>query len=95
MAAPSVATVRRCTPCQRAYSGACHTELTAHVEDDRDKNLRLHPRHSLAFDMKNSTATEQHRPQENALIAALSVAGCERLAKDLELVPLSIRPGPI
>ena len=40
--------------------------------------------------MKNLSATEQHRPQQNALLAALSAAECERLANDLELVPLTL-----
>jgi CRP-like cAMP-binding protein len=40
--------------------------------------------------MKNPAATDQHRPQQNALIAALSDADCARLANDLELVPLSL-----
>jgi CRP-like cAMP-binding protein len=41
-------------------------------------------------DMKKSSPTDQHRPQQNALIAALSAVECERLAKDLELVPLTL-----
>jgi CRP-like cAMP-binding protein len=40
--------------------------------------------------MKNLRATEQHRPQQNALLAALSAVECARLAKDLELVPLEL-----
>jgi CRP-like cAMP-binding protein len=36
----------------------------------------------------NLPATEQHRPQQNALLAALPAAECERLVADLELVPL-------
>ena len=40
--------------------------------------------------MKNPSATDQHRPQQNALIAALSAAECERLANDLELIPLAL-----
>jgi len=40
--------------------------------------------------MKNLSASEQHRPQQNALLAALPSAECERLAKDLELVPLAL-----
>lgn len=40
--------------------------------------------------MKNPSATEQHRPQQNALLAALSAAECGRLANDLELVPLTL-----
>jgi CRP-like cAMP-binding protein len=35
-------------------------------------------------------STEQHRPEQNALLAALSAADCERLAGDLELVPLAL-----
>jgi CRP-like cAMP-binding protein len=41
-------------------------------------------------DVKNPPATDQHRPQQNALLAALSAAECERLADDLELVPLAL-----
>ena len=40
--------------------------------------------------MKNRAAAEQHRPQQNALLAALSAAECDRLAADLELVPLAL-----
>src|ERR1700693_3141348 len=40
--------------------------------------------------MKKSTPAGQHRPEQNALIAALSAMECERLAKDLELVPLTL-----
>jgi CRP-like cAMP-binding protein len=40
--------------------------------------------------LKNTSATEQHRPQQNALLAALSAAECARLADDLELVPLTL-----
>jgi hypothetical protein len=40
-------------------------------------------------DMRNPSATDQHRPQQNVLIAALSAVECERLANDLELVPLA------
>lgn len=40
--------------------------------------------------MKNPSAAEQHRPQQNALLAALPAAECERLDKDLELVPLAL-----
>ena len=40
--------------------------------------------------MKNLSPTDQHRPQQNALLAALSAAECERLAKDLVLVPLTL-----
>ena len=39
---------------------------------------------------KNISSTDQHRPQQNALLAALSAAECERLAKDLELVPITL-----
>lgn len=38
----------------------------------------------------NLPATEQHRPQQNALLAALPAAECERLVADLELVPLTL-----
>ena len=38
--------------------------------------------------MKNPSAA--HRPQQNALLAALSAAECGRLANDLELVPLTL-----
>jgi CRP-like cAMP-binding protein len=40
--------------------------------------------------MRDSSTIEQHRPEQNALLAALSAAVCERLANDLELVPLSL-----
>ena len=40
--------------------------------------------------MKNLSAKDQHRPQQNALIAALSAAECDRLANDLELIPLAL-----
>jgi CRP-like cAMP-binding protein len=40
--------------------------------------------------MKNLSSAHQHRPQQNALLAALSAAERERLAKDLELVPLKL-----
>ena len=40
--------------------------------------------------MKNLSSADQHRPQQNALLAALSAAERERLAKDLELVPLKL-----
>ncbi len=40
--------------------------------------------------MKNPSAAEQHRPQQNALLAALPAVECERLSKDLELVPLKL-----
>jgi CRP-like cAMP-binding protein len=40
--------------------------------------------------MKNLSPKDQHRPQQNALLAALSAAECERLAKDLELVPITL-----
>ncbi|MHB8742283.1 MAG: Crp/Fnr family transcriptional regulator [Sulfuricaulis sp.] len=38
--------------------------------------------------MKNLSAVDQFRPQQNALLAALPAAELERLSKDLELVPL-------
>jgi CRP-like cAMP-binding protein len=40
--------------------------------------------------MRKTSMTDQHRPQQNALLAVLSTAVCERLANDLELVPLSL-----
>jgi CRP-like cAMP-binding protein len=40
--------------------------------------------------LTNISATEQHRPQQNALLAALSAAECKRLTDDLELVSLSL-----
>jgi len=40
--------------------------------------------------VKNRSVTDQHRPQQNALIAALPAAECERLAKDLEFVTLKL-----
>jgi CRP-like cAMP-binding protein len=41
-------------------------------------------------ELKNPSAADPHRPQQNTLLAALSAADCERLAKDLELVPLTL-----
>jgi CRP-like cAMP-binding protein len=38
--------------------------------------------------VKNTAATHHHRPQQNALLAALSAVDRERLSNDLELVPL-------
>jgi CRP-like cAMP-binding protein len=40
--------------------------------------------------MRNPSVADQHRPQQNALIAGLSAAERERLAKDLERVPLTL-----
>jgi len=40
--------------------------------------------------VKNRSAAELHRPHQNALLAALSAAECERLTADLELVPLTL-----
>ncbi len=40
--------------------------------------------------MNNSPATDQHRPEQNALLAALSAGILARLSKDLELVPLEL-----
>lgn len=40
--------------------------------------------------MKNISAAQRYRPQQNALLAALSAAECERLANDLELVSLTL-----
>jgi CRP-like cAMP-binding protein len=47
------------------------------------------PRHE-SLNLGNPSASDQHRPQQNALIAALSAAECERLVSDLELVPLAL-----
>jgi len=40
--------------------------------------------------LKKLSATEKHRPQQNGLLGALSAADCNRLANDLELVPLKL-----
>src|SRR5664279_1252577 len=40
--------------------------------------------------LKKPSAAEQHRPQQNTLLGALSAADCNRLANDLELVPLKL-----
>ena len=40
--------------------------------------------------MANASTADRHRPQQNALLAALSSAECERVAHDLELVPLAL-----
>ncbi|MHB8623817.1 MAG: Crp/Fnr family transcriptional regulator [Sulfuricaulis sp.] len=40
--------------------------------------------------MKNLSAVDQFRPQQNALLAALPAAELERLAQDLELVPMTL-----
>ena len=40
--------------------------------------------------MKNVSAVKQQRPQQNALLGALSAAECARLTHDLELVPLAL-----
>jgi CRP-like cAMP-binding protein len=40
--------------------------------------------------MKTPSVRDQHRPQQNALLAALSATEYKRLAKDLELVPLAL-----
>lgn len=40
--------------------------------------------------MKKSSPTDHSRPQQNALLAALSEMEYERLGKDLELVPLTL-----
>ena len=40
--------------------------------------------------MKNSASTNQPRPQQNTILAALSAADCEHVAKDLELVSLTL-----
>jgi CRP-like cAMP-binding protein len=41
-------------------------------------------------ELKKLSATKQHRPQQNTLLAALSAADSKRLANDLELVPLTL-----
>lgn len=43
-----------------------------------------------SHDVKAVHPTDQHRPRQNALFAALSAAECGRLAKDLELVSLEL-----
>jgi CRP-like cAMP-binding protein len=40
--------------------------------------------------MTKTSTTALHRPRQNALLAALSTAVCERLTNDLELVPLTL-----
>jgi len=40
--------------------------------------------------MKKLSAADQHRPQQNAILAALPYAECARLSNDLELVPLKL-----
>jgi len=40
--------------------------------------------------MSNFSPIDQHQPQQNALLAALSTVECARLAEDLELVPLAL-----
>ncbi|MHB8535742.1 MAG: Crp/Fnr family transcriptional regulator [Sulfuricaulis sp.] len=40
--------------------------------------------------MKNLSASDQYRPQQNALLSALPAAELERLTDDLELVPLTL-----
>lgn len=40
--------------------------------------------------MNNPSTADQRSPQQNSLLAALSLAECKRLAKDLELVPLAL-----
>lgn len=44
----------------------------------------------MELQLRNTSTVDQHRPQQNALLAALSSEVCERLAKDLELVPLTL-----
>ncbi len=39
---------------------------------------------------KSSPKSKARRPQQNSLLAALSAGECERLAEDLELVPLAL-----
>lgn len=40
--------------------------------------------------MNNPSVSDQHNPQQNSLLAALSAAECKRLGEDLELVPLTL-----
>jgi len=40
--------------------------------------------------MNMPSPTAVHQPRHNALLAALSAAECERLTRDLELVPLEL-----
>lgn len=40
--------------------------------------------------MRKHSTTDQHRPQRNALLAALSATVCDRMANGLELVPLTL-----
>lgn len=40
--------------------------------------------------MNNPATSDQHNPQQNSLLAALSAAECKRLGEDLELVPLTL-----
>jgi len=40
--------------------------------------------------MNNFTNADQHRPQQNSILAALPAAECERLTADFELVPLTL-----
>jgi CRP-like cAMP-binding protein len=40
--------------------------------------------------MTSPSSTSQHLPQQNTILAALSAADCDHLAKDLELVPLTL-----
>ncbi len=44
----------------------------------------------MELQLRNTSTVDQHRPQQNALLAALSSEVCERLAQDLELVPLTL-----
>jgi hypothetical protein len=41
-------------------------------------------------ELNNLAPAEYYRPQQNALLAALPAAECERLVNDLELVPLTL-----
>jgi CRP-like cAMP-binding protein len=44
----------------------------------------------VEFEVKKTPAPDHHRPQQNALIAALGAAECDRLVNDLELVTLTL-----
>jgi CRP-like cAMP-binding protein len=63
-------------------------KATAQNQSGRDQKRKSST--NCASDMKKPFLTHPRRPQQNALIAALSAVECERLAKGLELVPLTL-----
>ena len=63
--------------------GCCLTKSQA-------ENGRLSQPVCVGSDMKNSSPVQQHRPQQNTLLGALSAAQRARLKNDLELVPLTL-----